>query len=626
MNLNILFLKNRQRKWLLLSIDIVICLLALVLAYLARFNFFIPGKELIRMPYAIVVFVLIRALTFVVFRTYADFIRYTSTRDAIKVIFALLLGSLLFVAINIISLNFITKAHIIPLSVIVIEFFISTVLLVGLRVLIKLAYLEIKNPSKTKTEVIIFGAGDSGLITKRSLDRDVGTKYKVVAFIDDDDTKSGMKLEGVSIYKTERLNDLLENQSVAHLVISIQNLSTKRKNEIANVALQHNVKVLVVPPVFNWINGELSFNQIKKIKIEDLLERDVIELDNKKISSFLNNQVVLVTGAAGSIGSEIVRQLAKYSPKYILCIDHSETGLYNLDLDLNKLKKNHICKLIVGDIRDEVKMRHIFEEHKPMICFHAAAYKHVPMMENQVLEAIKNNVLGTKLLADLSVEFKCTRFVMISTDKAVNPTSVMGASKRMAEIYAQSLSKKQNITKFITTRFGNVLGSNGSVIPLFRQQIEEGGPITVTHPEVTRFFMTIKEACQLVLEAAVMGNGGEIFIFDMGSSVKIVDLAKRMVQLSGLTLGKDIQIVYSGLRPGEKLYEELLNNMENTLPTYHNRILIATVKEYEFDEVNKKMEVLKSYSTEHDEDSIVKELKQLITEYKSHNSKYEIFD
>jgi FlaA1/EpsC-like NDP-sugar epimerase len=578
------------------------------------------------MHQALVVFILIRILTFVIFRTYADFIRYTSTRDAIKVILSLALGSLLFVVVNTISLRFITHAYIIPLSIIIIEFFISTVLLVGLRILIKLAYFEIKNPSKAKSDVIIFGAGNSGLITKRSLDRDAGMKYKVVAFIDDDNAKCGMKLEGVPIYKTEKLAELLENQSVAHIIISIPSLSSYRKNEIANISLQYNTKVLVVPPVFNWINGELSFKQIKKIKIEDLLERDVIQLDNKKISSFLSEQVILVTGAAGSIGSEIVRQLVKYSPKYILCVDHSETGLYHLELDLISLKKAHICKLIVGDIKDEIKMRQIFEEHHPMICFHAAAYKHVPLMESQVSEAIKNNVLGTKLIADLSVEYLCQRFVMISTDKAVNPTSVMGASKRMAEIYIQSLSKKQEITKFITTRFGNVLGSNGSVIPLFRQQIENGGPVTVTHPEVTRFFMTIKEACQLVIEAAVMGNGGEIFIFDMGNSVKIVDLAKRMIQLSGLTLGKDIQIVYTGLRPGEKLYEELLNNMENTLPTYHDRILIATVREYEFNEVNQRMSSLRVFVLKHDENAIVKELKLIIPEYKSHNSIYEKFD
>ncbi len=621
--MNQIFKRTNVPKWIVLIFDILICSGSLYLAYLLRFNFKIGGQEFIRLQHSFMLAIPVRLIFFLIFRTHADIVRYTSTSDAVRILLSLTLGSFVFMGANLLNYYGFHTRFIVPFSIIVIDLFISIVLLIGYRVVVKLTWLELKNPTRGKTDVIIFGAGESGLITKRALDRDAGMKYKVIAFIDDDDRKTGMKLEGVPIFHTAKLPELLENNSVAHLIISVQEISAERKKELADTALHFNTKILVVPPVFSWINGELSFKQIKKIKIEELLERDVIKLDNKQVASSLLGQTVLVTGAAGSIGSEIVRQVLIHNPENVICVDRSENGLFQLELSLARLKGNYT--IVIGDINDMEKMRSVFKKYKPDVCFHAAAYKHVPLMELHVAEAVKNNLFGTKHIADLAEGSGCKRFVMISTDKAVNPTSVMGATKRMAEIYIQAMSEKSK-TKFITTRFGNVLGSNGSVIPLFRKQIESGGPVTVTHPEVTRFFMTIREACQLVLEAGAMGNGGEIFMFDMGKSVKIVDLAKKMIQLSGLTLGKDIQIVYTGLRPGEKLYEELLNNKENTVPTYHERILIAKVNQYNISEIEQTFEDLQKLVVQNDESEIIRKIKKTIPEYKSHNSKFEKFD
>jgi FlaA1/EpsC-like NDP-sugar epimerase len=491
--------------------------------------------------------------------------------------------------------------------------------------MVKVFYFELNYPSKDKTNVVIFGAGESGVIAKRALDRDAGTKYKVLAFIDDDPKKIDKKIENVKIYASSALDQILKENNVEHIIISIQHLKTSKKQEIIETCLVYNTKVLNVPPVSKWINGELSFKQIKKVNIEDLLERDEIKLNIDKISKDLIGKRILISGAAGSIGSEMVRQVAKFSPSKRILLDQAESPLYHIELELADSFKNLDYEVIICDITNEIRMRKIFEIFKPEIIYHAAAYKHVPMMENNPVEAIITNVEGTKLISDLSVEYKSEKFVMISTDKAVNPTSIMGASKRIAEIYTQSLNKL-GVTKFITTRFGNVLGSNGSVIPLFREQIEKGGPVTITHPDVTRYFMTIPEACQLVLEAGSIGHGGEIFIFDMGKSVKILDLAKKMIKLSRLELGKDIQIIFTGLRPGEKLYEELLNTNENTLPTHHPQIMIAKVKEFDADTVKKDIAELTEIRRTHDNYRIVTKMKEIVAEYKSQNSVYEKLD
>ncbi len=532
---------------------------------------------------------------------------------------------MLFVIANLISYNSWNERYIIPFSIIVIEFMASTFGLIAFRILVKILYFELKNPSREKQYVLIYGAGESGLIAKRTLDRDAGSKYKVLAFIDDDEKKVGKKLEGIRIEHSSKLESILQKESIAHIIISIQGLSKFKVAEITDLCLHYNTKVLNVPPVTKWINGELSFKQIKKVRIEDLLGREPIKLDENKIKQQLQNKVILITGAAGSIGSEIVRQVAHYNPKKILMLDQAESALYELEFELQEKGLNKICETIIGDVRNYARLENVFKTFCPKVVFHAAAYKHVPLMENNPSESIITNVLGTKNTADLASKYGVETFVMISTDKAVNPTNVMGASKRIAEIYTQSLNEKSD-TNFITTRFGNVLGSNGSVIPLFKKQIEHGGPITVTHPEVTRFFMTIPEACQLVLEAGAMGRGGEIFVFDMGHSVKIIDLAKKMIRISGLTLGKDIQIVYTGLRPGEKLYEELLTDKENTIPTHHPQIMIGKVQSYSFEEISKEIEDLIALFNKQNNMDIVGKMKKIVPEFKSKNSVYEKLD
>ncbi|HQB20700.1 MAG TPA: nucleoside-diphosphate sugar epimerase/dehydratase, partial [Bacteroidales bacterium] len=428
------------------------------------------------------------------------------------------------------------------------------------------------------------------------------------------------------IYSFKDLAKLLETKSIAHVIIAIKDFPQSKSNQITEMCLEYKTKVLVVPPVDRWINGQLSFKQIKKIKIEDFLEREPIKLDSTIIRKDLLNKTILITGAAGSIGSEIVLQIMKYDFKQIILIDNAESPMFFLELSLSDSyqRKNYIS--YIGDICDKAFMENIFAKYKPDIVYHAAAYKHVPIMEKNPIQSVKINVLGTKTIADLSVKYSVNKFIMVSTDKAVNPTNVMGVTKRIAEIYVQSLGKKYQNCKFITTRFGNVLGSNGSIIPILKKQIEEGGPITITHPEVTRYFMTIGEACQLVLHAGAMSNGSEIYIFDMGKSIKILDLAKKMVLLSGLELGRDIQIVFTGLRPGEKLYEELLNNNENTIITKHKKIKIAKVIEYDFDVINEHINRLIDMLYTENDFAVVKQMKLIVPEFKSQNSIYMTLD
>ena len=617
-------IKNTPR-WLIFLIDVLIVLSSLLLAYLVRFNFNIPANELASLPSVILFVLLVRGLSFVLLRTYAGIIRYTSTEDAVRIFLVILGGSLFFVLTNIISYYFINQKYFIPFSIIIIEFITSIFIMTTFRLLVKITYLEIINPSKEKSKVIIFGAGEAGVITKRAIDRDAGSKLKVIGFIDDDKKKAGKKLEGAEIFGPEKMKELLMAHQIDHLILSVQKLSPERKKEIIETCLEYETRVMNVPPVVKWINGELSFSQIKNINIDDLLGREIIKLDDKVISEELSGKNILVTGASGSIGSEIARQVAKYRPGKLMLLDQAESPLHQLELECADIFRSKHCEIIIADICNEVRMEKIFHDFMPTIIYHAAAYKHVPMMENNPVEALYTNVIGTKVLADLAVKYNVDKFIMISTDKAVNPANVMGASKRIAEMYTQS-QNQQGVTRFITTRFGNVLGSNGSVIPLFKKQIASGGPITITHPEVTRYFMTIPEASQLVLDAGAMGKGGEIFIFDMGKSVKIADLAKKMIKLSGLTLGKDIQISYSGLRPGEKLYEELLNDQENTVPTHHPQIMIAKEREYDMISNNEKINELIALFEEQNDKKIVSKMKQIVPEFKSANSIYEELD
>lgn len=612
-------------RWMILFIDLIIVAASVFLGYLVRFNFNIPDEEMADFPIVLAIIAGVRLISFLVARTYAGIIRYTSTQDAVRITLVLFAGSLLFIAGNLVSYYGVNHKYLIPFSIIIFEFMACVFGMITFRILVKITYLELINPASEKSNVIIYGAGEAGAITKRTLDRDAGSKNKIVAFIDDDPRKQGKKLDGIDIYGLEKLDSLIVEHHVENVIIAIQKIKPERKQQVVDICLSKNTRVSVIPPVVRWINGQLSYNQIKNIRIEDLLERDVIRLDEENIKRDISGKTVLITGAAGSIGSELARQVAGYNPLKLILVDQAESALFELDLEFRENYSNLLFEIILADITNRIRMEGIFKDYRPEVVFHAAAYKHVPMMENHPREAIFTNILGTRNMADLAVENGVQKFIMISTDKAVNPTSVMGASKRIAEIYTQALNTTGQ-TKFITTRFGNVLGSNGSAVPLFKNQIEKGGPVTVTHPEVTRFFMTIPEACQLVLEAGSMGKGGEIFLFDMGKPVKILDLATKMISLAGLTPGKDIPIKFTGLRPGEKLYEELLNTKENVLPTHHPQIMIGKVMQQDFKEVDDQINRLLEQAQTEDDFAVVNLMKKLVPEYKSRNSVYERLD
>jgi FlaA1/EpsC-like NDP-sugar epimerase len=574
---------------------------------------------------AFLIILILRVVSFLVFRLFAGIIQYTSTRDASRIFLILLGGSVLFALANLISYQTNLERYLIPFSIIILEFITSLLFLVSYRVFVKIAYAELSKPHSNQIKVMIFGAGEAGIITKRAMEAESRSRVKVVGFIDDDPKKKKTTIEGLKIYSSESIHPIFKEKEIDQLVLAVQNLSNQRKQELIDICIEEGVEVLNVPPVQTWINGELSLKQIKSVKIEDLLGRDVIHLSNEHVRKDLKDKVVLVSGAAGSIGSEMVKQVLGFSPQVLLMVDQAESPLFQLEQETIEIAKTSEKHYILADITNRERMEAIFKKFQPHYVFHAAAYKHVPMMERNPAEAIRVNVFGTKNLADLSIIYKSRKFVMISTDKAVNPTNVMGASKRFAEIYVRSLNGTSK-TQFITTRFGNVLGSNGSVIPLFEKQIAKGGPITVTHPEITRYFMTIPEACQLVLEAGSMGEGGEIFVFDMGESVKIVDLAKKMIQLSGLELEKDIQIQYTGLRPGEKLYEELLTKGENIKPTHHQKILKADIEQVSSEEVREAINFLKEALVQQDVTSLVSQLKKSIPEFKSENSEFGVLD
>ena len=635
---------NIVPRWIIFCLDLFFCLFSLCFAYFIRFNFNINLIDLNELSRNLIIFSVISSLVFYNVKTYAGIIRYTSAQDSFRILFSILISNFLFVAANIVLLS-LNREIVISNVVLVINGLCSFLLLITYRVFIKYFFIYIKNLNIDRRRIIIYGAGETGIAMKRTLDHDRNLNMHVMAFIDDDERKSGKVIDGVKIFHPRDLKHYILQDKISDLLIA-GNIAPERKNQIVDFCLENSIKVLTLPPVPNWINGHINTQQIHQIHIEDLLEREQIEIHNDIIGAQLKGKRVLVTGAAGSIGSEIVRQVAAFSPSMIILNDQSETPLHELELELQDKNLDNIFHAFIGDVRDKCRMDSLFQTFKPHYVYHAAAYKHVPMMEHNPAEAVRTNVMGTYIIASLAVKYGAEKFVMISTDKAVNPTNVMGASKRIAEIYVQSLFNsftKENIiytnglshlnangsrkvTKFITTRFGNVLGSNGSVIPRFKEQIEKGGPITVTHPEITRYFMTIPEACRLVLEAGSMGEGGEIYIFDMGKSVKILELAKKMIRLSGLIPNQDIAIEFSGLRPGEKLYEELLNDKENTLPTHHEKIMVAKTREYDFEQISKDIEQLIDLSCQYYDRQVVMKMKEIVPEFKSKNSIYEDLD
>lgn len=568
-------------------------------------------------------------------RSYEGIVRHTGFRDGSNIFKTVLINFILFLFLNFFHGSFLNDKFLLPTSVLIVASLSAMFMLIFYRLLVKELFVYLKNglAQKDLRHGVIFGAGEAGIIAQEAIKNDSKSQMNIVAFLDDDTKKDGKNIDGKRIYKgLEDLEKLVKQFNITELIIAVRDLSVHRKNEIIDECLRLNVSVSMVPPVDQWINGGLTAGAIREIKIEDLLSREQIILDNPRIEQDLKDKVVMVSGAAGSIGSELCRQISYYHPKLIVMLDIAESPLYDIEQEFREQHPNCAIKIVLGDVKNKKKMKEIFKEFKPQVVFHAAAYKHVPMMENYPEEAVHANVIGTKILADLSVLSQVEKFVFVSTDKAVNPTNVMGASKRAAEMYVQALNEyleanhKKYHTRFITTRFGNVLGSNGSVIPLFKKQILNGGPISVTHPDITRYFMTIPEACQLVLEAGVMGEGGEIFVFDMGEPLKILDLAKKMIQLSGKKVDVDIKIQFTGLREGEKLYEELLNDFETVKITHHPKIKIAQVQTSSYHRIDGQIEFFHELIGKNNETDLVRHLKSLVPEYISNSSRFEVLD
>ena len=565
------------------------------------------------------IFPFISVVVLYLLKSYNTMFRYININDILKLLTGIILSSLIFF---IYAHNFEKKFEINHLLL----FFFSFSFLVFYRIVIKILFSRINKTTEHVNNIMIFSAGNSGIITKRAFYN--SSEFKILGFVDDDKFKTGKILDGVTVFKLGvKLNKFIVDNDISKVIISTEKISVNRQNTLFDYFQNLNIQILKLPPVKSWIDGIPNISNLKEIKIQDLLSRGVIKIDNKKNKLLYNGKSILVTGAAGSIGSEIIRQMIKFKPAKIILLDNSETPMFNIKEELDLISNKIKVIYYIDSVSDEKAISKIFSLHKIDIVFHAAAYKHVNMMEANPRTAIINNVYGTKLIIDFSIKYNVKKFVLISSDKAVNPTNVMGASKRICELYlASKISNLKNNTKFITTRFGNVLGSNGSVVPIFEKQIENGGPITITHPDIVRYFMTIPEASQLVLEAGSMANGGEIFIFDMGNPVKILDLATNMVIQKGLKVGIDINIEFTGLRPGEKLFEELLLDSENLLKTYNDLIYISK-KEVVDKELSHLIDDLIDLAfNSFDHFKVVGLMKKIVPEYISNHSEFQILD
>lgn len=630
-------------RWGVLLLDLLIALVAFVISILI-------GKGLIsynlaeRLPmWGQACFVLtFQAIFFWVFHTYSGILRYSTFIDTLKVTAAVFANGICLLIVNLIfkqSIQVLNPPFM--TSVLAIYIFVATTLLFGWRVTVKTVFQHLSHSAKRTEKVLIYGTKSAGVAIAKMLQSNHDSLYRPVGFIADDQDDVRHSLMTLKVHKlNEELIEMMKLNRIKHVIISP--LKMKEINPLKDLKLfiDNKIHILTTPQFTNFDTviehqdnkqSERIIGRIESIRVEDLLERPVIEIDTQNVSAILSNQVVMVTGAAGSIGSEIVRQIATFKPKTIVLFEMAESPLHDLTVDLRRTFTEQQFVPVIADVRNADMVEEVFEEYHPQVVFHAAAYKHVPLMEDFPPQAIMANVQGSKNVADMAIKYNAKRFVMVSTDKAVNPTNVMGASKRIAEIYVQSLflhkaKEDANCTKFITTRFGNVLGSNGSVVPYFKKQIAEGGPVTVTHPDIIRYFMTIPEASCLVLEAATLGNGGEIFCFDMGQPVKIADLAKNMIRLAGFEPGKDIEITYTGLRPGEKLYEELLNQKEITIPTKNKKILVAKVREYDYEIVAQQINELIALAHGGKVFPTVKLMKEIVPEFKSKNSIYEKLD
>lgn len=623
-------------RWLVFLLDLFLVCFCLFLSRMLKLNFNWPKVDAGLRLMMLVVLVFNTAL-FYIFKSYAGIVRYTNLEDAQRLVMVNAIASFFYLVLNTFVPIF-RYGNFFTLQIVTINFLITTFVIISYRLAVRYCfnfYKSLARGEKTlRKKVIVYDTSADGQHIQKVLNSLPNGDLQVIAFLDDSFNTSGKLLEGLPIYNTSDSSILkLRNDGAELLILANKQIEKSKLNDLVDTCLAHGIRIQQVPAMRDWLNGKVDPHQLQDINIEDLLEREVIKIHNEAIYTELKGKKILVTGAAGSIGSELVRQLLQYRPSLVILCDKAETPMHDFHLEIQDRYRNANVKAYLGDITDRQRMEHLFEVYAPQIVFHAAAYKHVPLMEDNPSIAVLNNVLGTKILAELAVANDVEKFVMVSTDKAVNPTNVMGASKRIAEIYTQSYYRHiiadnehkdgHHQTKFVTTRFGNVLGSNGSVIPRFKKQIEKGGPVTVTHPEITRFFMTIPEACLLVIEAGVMGQGGEIFIFDMGKPVKISDLARKVVKLAGKEPDVDIKIIYTGLRPGEKLYEELLTSSENARPTYHEKIMIADVHQYDFEIVEKHVEKLIKCARQHYTLETVHLMKELVPEFMSNNVAYE---
>lgn len=619
-------------RWMVLIADMAIVLICSILTILLN----MPGSTLDIAITNISAIVVVHLIVSLIFKSYQYILRLSAIEDIYRLVLQIAFASFSLTIINII-IEYITGIRYISMWNIFIVGMFSFAIMMCMRLAMKYTYSLFVGNTDHRKRVIVLGSAINSFVLASALKTESEGRFDPVALLSLSDKKINSIVNGIPIiqYCEDKVSEVFAKYNCDTLLFLSTQIELMR-NGFADIFLNNHIKLLLLNQVEEF---DLSNNQspnlsphVRNIKIEDLLGRETIRNINPNINYLIQNQVILITGAAGSIGSEIVRQVAFFGAKDIILVDQAETPMHELQLELEKTHPNINIHLFIGDITNKTRMEYAFNQYKPRYVFHAAAYKHVPMMENNPSEAVMTNVFGTKNLADLSIKYNVEKFVMISTDKAVNPTNIMGASKRIAEIYVQSLflnNKKRSdkpSTKFITTRFGNVLGSNGSVIPLFSKQIEEGGPVTITHKEIIRYFMTIPEACSLVLEAGCMGSGGEIYVFDMGKPVKIYDLACRMITLAGMKVGEDIEIIETGLRPGEKLFEELLNDKESTLATYHKKIMIAKVNQYDFDTVTLHLDKLFNFAAASNNHDLITEMKYMLPEYKSQNSKWEKID
>lgn len=615
-------------RWAILIMDVAIVAVSFLLAYLLAYQFDRAAEIMASFRNAVITGVFLCSVAFLVFKPYRNVLRFSSFQDILKIFVTM---SFAYAANSLVD-RFIferMEVRIPPMSVVTIAYLIAFVVMSISRIMVKMIWERLSFDQQKSKLTFVYGAKVMGCSIAKMLRSDPMSKYEVVGFIADEPDLAGKTIVGLPVYKNDdKLVDIINKKNIEAVIISPAKHEEVQNTDFLNRMLALGIKVMTVSAIKEWDDETLDHSKVREYSIEDLLQRPPIQIDMKKVASHIEGKRVLVTGAAGSIGSEIMRQVVMFNPQQLILLDQAETPLHDVRLEISDTWRDVNAVTVVADVSNKARIESVFEKYRPQYVFHAAAYKHVPMMEDDVYESVQNNIVGTRVLADLAVKYGVEKFVMVSTDKAVNPTNVMGCSKRICEIYVQSLAKKiakekENITQFITTRFGNVLGSNGSVIPRFKAQIEKGGPVTVTHPEIIRYFMTIPEACRLVLEAGSMGNGGEIYVFDMGKPVKIADLAKTMIRLSGK---KDVTIEYTGLRHGEKLYEELLNVKELTKPTSHEKVMIANVREYDYDYVKTEIDDLINVSLTYDNMKIVAKMKQIVPEFVSQNSAYEVLD